>query len=126
MSNFSFSKSGFKRLVLQTCKNQGLFWKELNHDLCFNGKNTVGIGAMTGFKHFLFSCNQFQKPFTLTLLNDKFLNQSKLKLFADSKISTNGIVRLNFYLEREENIVGKEQNAGYQDFLLFLQHFPKA
>ena len=30
MSNFSFSHSVFKRLVLQTRKNQGLFGKELN------------------------------------------------------------------------------------------------
>ena len=29
-SNFSFSHSAFKRLVLQTRKNQGLFGKELN------------------------------------------------------------------------------------------------
>ena len=28
-SNFSFSRSGFKRLVLQTRKNQGLFGKGL-------------------------------------------------------------------------------------------------
>ena len=30
MSNFSFSHSVFKRLVLHTCKNQGLFGKGLN------------------------------------------------------------------------------------------------
>ena len=29
-SNFSFSHSVFKRLVMQTCKNQGLFGKGLN------------------------------------------------------------------------------------------------
>ena len=28
-SNFSFSHSVFKKLVLQTRKNKGLFWKEL-------------------------------------------------------------------------------------------------
>ena len=32
MSNFSFSRSVFKGLVLQTRKNQGLFGKGLNHD----------------------------------------------------------------------------------------------
>ena len=30
MSNFSFSPSVFKRLLLQTCKNQALFWNGLN------------------------------------------------------------------------------------------------
>ena len=34
MSNFSFSRNVFKRLVLQTCKNQGLFGKGLNGALC--------------------------------------------------------------------------------------------
>ena len=32
-SNFSFFHSVFKRLVLQTCKNQGLFGKELKKKL---------------------------------------------------------------------------------------------
>ena len=32
MSNFSFSLSVLKRLVLQTCKNQGLFGKGLNKE----------------------------------------------------------------------------------------------
>ena len=31
-SNFSFSHSVFKTLVLQTGKNQGSFWKGLNND----------------------------------------------------------------------------------------------
>ena len=31
MSNFSFPHSVFKRLVLQTCKNKGLFGKALKH-----------------------------------------------------------------------------------------------
>ena len=31
MSNFSFSHRAFKRLVLQICKKQGLFGKELLH-----------------------------------------------------------------------------------------------
>ena len=30
-SNFSFSHCVFRRLVLQTCKNQGLFWKGLKN-----------------------------------------------------------------------------------------------
>ena len=33
MSNFSFSHSVFKRLILQTCKNQGLFGKGLHKKL---------------------------------------------------------------------------------------------
>ena len=37
-SNFSFSHSVFKRLVLQTRKNQGLFGKGLRNDDCHSDK----------------------------------------------------------------------------------------
>ena len=56
-----------------------------------------------------------------SLPNDKILDWSKLKAFADNKI--NVTEKLNFLLERVENIVGKGENAGYQHFLLFPQCF---
>ena len=46
-----------------------------------------------------------------SLPNDKILDWSKLKAFADDKISVNR--KLKFDLERVENIVGKGENAGY-------------
>ena len=55
------------------------------------------------------------------LPKDKFLDWSKLKAFADVKI--NVTQKLKFVLGRLENIVGKEENAGYQHFLLFPQFF---
>ena len=58
-----------------------------------------------------------------SLPNDKILDWSKLKAFADDKQIANE--KLKFYLGREENIVGKGENAGYQHFLLFLQCFQK-
>ena len=63
--------------------------------------------------------NQF-----ISLPNDKVLDQSNLKDFADDKINVTYIT--NFVLGREENIVGKGENAGYQHFLLFQQCFQKA
>ena len=63
-----------------------------------------------------------QVPFN-SLPNDTFLDWSKLKAFADDKI--NVTQNLKFVLEREENIVGKGENAGYQHFLLFPQCFQK-
>ena len=42
---------------------------------------------------------------------------SKLKAFADNKI--NMTQKLKFVSVREENIVGKGENAGYQHFPLF-------
>ena len=69
-----------------------------------------------------------QHEFFNTLPNDKILDWSKLKAFADDKISVNK--KLKSGLERVENIVGKDENtgenAGYQHFLLFQQNFQKA
>ena len=58
-----------------------------------------------------------------SLPNDKSLDWSKLKAFADDKIDVNE--KLKFGLERLENIVEKGENAGYQHFLLIPQCFQK-
>ena len=65
-------------------------------------------------------CRKGIKP----LPNNKILDLSKLKAFADDKI--NKTRKIKFVSVREENIVGKGENAGYQHFLLFPQSFPKA
>ena len=54
-----------------------------------------------------------------SLPNDKILDLPKLKAFADDKI--NVIQKLKFALGGVENIVGTEENAGYQYFLIFQQ-----
>ena len=59
-----------------------------------------------------------------SLPNDKILEWSKLKAFADDKI--NVTEKLKVVLGRVENIVGKGENAGYQHFFLFPQCFQKA
>ena len=56
--------------------------------------------------------------------NNKFLDWSKLKAFADNKI--NVTQKLKFDLGRVENVLGKGVNAGYQQFRLFPQCFQKA
>ena len=62
-------------------------------------------------------------PVFNSLQNDKILDWPNLKAFADDKINvTKG---LKFVLGREENNVGKGENAGYQHFLLFLRCFQK-
>ena len=55
-----------------------------------------------------------------SLLNNKILDLSKWKAFADY---FNVNQELNFAFRRVENIVGKAENAGYQHFLLFPQCF---
>ena len=57
------------------------------------------------------------------LPNDKILDWSKLKAFADYKI--NVAEKLKAVLEQVENITGKGENAGYQHFLLFPKCFQK-
>ena len=46
------------------------------------------------------------------LPHDKILGLPKLKAFADDKLNVTQNVKIVFY--RIENIVGKEENAGYQ------------
>ena len=53
----------------------------------------------------------------ICLQNDKFLEMTQLKAFADDK---SDFAKITISLcDRVENIVGKEENAGYQHFLLF-------
>ena len=56
--------------------------------------------------------------------NDKILEKSKLKAFAEDKIDVNQI--LKFDLGSVENIVRKEENASYQHFPILPQYFRKA
>ena len=57
-----------------------------------------------------------------SLPNNKILARATLQAFAEDK---NVSEYLKIVLGREENIVGKGENAGYQHFLLFQQCFPK-
>ena len=57
------------------------------------------------------------------LPDDKIVDWSKLKAFADDKMD---VVKMTISLfDRVENSVGKGENAGYQHFLLPPQCFPK-
>ena len=56
-----------------------------------------------------------------SLPNDKKLNLTKLKAFADDKSHVTEMMISVF--GRIENIVEKGENAGYQHFLLFPQCF---
>ena len=57
------------------------------------------------------------------LPNDRFLHMTKLKAFADDKLN---VAKMTISLCcRLETTVGKEENAGYQHFLLFQQCFPR-
>ena len=49
--------------------------------------------------------------FDISLPNDKFLDWSKLKAFADDKINVTKLHK--FFLGLAENIVGKGENTGY-------------
>ena len=53
-SNFSFSHSVFKRLVLQTCKNQGLFGKGLIEQKTLWVKEKMWVSSIFSFSHNVF------------------------------------------------------------------------
>ena len=59
-----------------------------------------------------------------SLPNDKTLNQTELKAFADD--NSNVAQMVIFVFDRIENMVRKGENAGYQYFLFFPQCFQKA
>ena len=63
------------------------------------------------------------KPFN-PLPDVNISDWSKLKAFTDDKLNITQIIK--FVYHRIENIAGKEENAGYQHFLLFPQCFEKA
>ena len=58
------------------------------------------------------------------LPDHKILGLPKLKAFADDRLNVTQDIEVVFH--RIKNIVGKEENAGYQHFLLFPQCFQKA
>ena len=58
-----------------------------------------------------------------TLPNNKIVDWSKLKAFADRKIDVTE--KLKFVLGRLENIVGKGEIACQEQFVLFLTEFSK-
>ena len=84
------------------------------------------------FGSFLLKCTHVKSKFVtffaaiviLTLLHDKILDVTKVKVLADNKINVAQMMISGF--DRAENIVGKGENAGYQHFLLFPQCFQKA
>ena len=53
--------------------------------------------------------------------DDKILEPSELKAFADGKIKVIRMTKFRHYII--ENIAGKGENAGCQHFLLFFQKF---
>ena len=58
------------------------------------------------------------------LPDDKSLDWSKLKAFADDKFKLAQM--MNFVFDRVENIVGKGENAGFSALSLFPTMFSKA
>ena len=59
-----------------------------------------------------------------SLPNDNFLDWTKFKALADDKLNVAEI--MIYVCDRVENIMGKRENAGYQQFLLFPRCFHKA
>ena len=84
-------------------------------------KTTFFAAKMTSIIQHILWINDtaFFNPFQ----DDEILGLSKLKAFADDNLNVTQNIKVVFH--RIENIVGKEENAGYQHFLLFPQCFQK-
>ena len=90
-----FSHSVFKRLVLQTHKNQGLFGKGLNSFIAILDFHNPDKNLPVKFDHInVRSC-----------FNKRILNCLKLKAFADHE--TNVVEIMEFVYENIENIASK-------------------
>ena len=74
--------------------------------------------------HVCFYDNVFGSGLLNPLPDDKIADLPKLKSFADDKLNVTENIKV--VLDSIENIAGKEENAGYQHFLLFPQCFQKA
>ena len=112
-----------------TCKTVG---EKLRTKLCprtdINGDfsippSTSLCGINTTFKESSLCSESSQNISFNSLPNDKILDWSKLKAFADDTI--NVTQKFKFVLGRVENIVGKGENAAHCHFLLFPQCFQK-
>ena len=66
----------------------------------------------------------FHSCISLPFYDDKILGLPRLKAFADDNFNVTQDIQVVFH--RIVNIMGKEENAGYQHFLLFPQCFQKA
>ena len=89
-------------------------------------ENTVEKGEYAGYQSglcskVLMTISKSLEEGINSLPNNKILDWSKFKAFADDNVNVNK--ELKFDMGRVENIVGKEENAGYQHFLLYPQCF---
>ena len=100
-------------------------------------ENTGGKGEIARYKQFLLFPQCFQKAcfpgaskgvivweWVNSLPNNKLVDWSNLKAFAEDKVCVTKT--LKFVLGRVENILGNEENAGFQHFLLFPECFQKS
>ena len=88
MCHFSFSHNVFKRLVLQTRENQGLFGKGLNH---FNSSSLVGCQY-----YILYSLSQAHIHLTVV---DVFINRAqKMRQTGSPELSQVITELCNFYV----------------------------
>ena len=81
-------------------------------------------GADIFMPYLVGNCSGCKSFFLNPIPDNKILGLSKLKVFADDKLNITQNIKVVFH--RIANILGKEENAGYQHFLLFPHCFQKA
>ena len=139
ITNFPFSHTVFKRLILQTCKTKGLFGKGITFyctTTTFNDpekerflktlwerKKMLVSSSFFSFPHFLPFPNQisiFGILFILSSANAFDLDKSKILSFGkESKCTLTLYHTILTFNESFKNIVEKGENAGKDHFLIF-------
>ena len=122
MSNFSYSHSVLKRLLMQTHKNQGLFGKGLSLYVLFTNKVALAIFVdwdtmdlwnfnYLGFKYYA------ENVCWVLFTKRQIWDTSKLKEFADDSFNVDEYGRKSS--RRLENTFWKGEIAYYKQFLIF-------
>ena len=125
MSNFSFSHSVFKVLVLQTGKNQGLFGKGLTQMLSFLVKNNEACSLRLNFS--LTVLVEYNQSTTILVIWVAFWHTNRFGqgfLAPGKNVLTLSQTSPGFHLSAEQTFwkhCGKRRN--FSQFLLFPQHF---
>ena len=119
MTFLHYTTEKFKKLRLKSSKVMQLLDKNLNDLIVISVLFFVRFVCLYSRQLSMGSLFAFNP-----LLDDKFLDSSKLKEFADDNFKFDENSRK--LSKRVENTVGKGEIARYEEFLLFPQCFQKA
>ena len=109
----------FQKVCFTGASKGVIVWEWVNTCLKFEVLHNFW-GEIDNMKSFLYIFNAFSSCFFNPLPNDKILDVTKLKAFADDKLIVAKILISHF--DKVGNAVGKGENVGYQHEFQYLGH----